>query len=68
MEKKWVKYDYFSYFSEEDEHGVFSRLMVKYFLAEGIACEHCLYVASLDCDANQLVNGFNKLSHMWCYL
>uniref|UniRef100_A0A1B6EFV3 Elongator complex protein 4 n=1 Tax=Clastoptera arizonana TaxID=38151 RepID=A0A1B6EFV3_9HEMI len=41
---------------EEDDNGVFSRLVVKYFLAEGIACEHGLYVASLDCDANQLVS------------
>ncbi|XP_054260100.1 elongator complex protein 4-like [Macrosteles quadrilineatus] len=40
---------------EEDEFGVFSKYLAKYFLAEGIACKHCLYIASIDCDTRQLV-------------
>lgn len=33
---------------EEDVFGTFSKLMLKYFLAEGIACEHPSFLASLD--------------------
>lgn len=33
-------------FSEEDVLGNYSRVMIKYFLAEGVACKHALLVAS----------------------
>lgn len=33
---------------EEDIFGTFSKLMLKYFLAEGVACDHPLFLASRD--------------------
>jgi len=33
-------------FSEEDTFGSYSRLLLKYFLSEGIMCAHALFLAS----------------------
>lgn len=32
--------------TEEDKYGVYSNLLFKYFLAEGVVCGHDLFVAS----------------------
>ncbi|KAE8750173.1 hypothetical protein FOCC_FOCC002979 [Frankliniella occidentalis] len=37
---------------EEDAFGMFSKFILKYFLAEGIACEHPLFLASRDFQPN----------------
>ena len=44
------------FITEEDEHAIFSRLFIKYFLAEGVVCSHGLYVASLDDDPSKIVS------------
>uniref|UniRef100_A0A1B6HED0 Elongator complex protein 4 n=1 Tax=Homalodisca liturata TaxID=320908 RepID=A0A1B6HED0_9HEMI len=41
---------------EEDEFGVFSKYLTKYFLAEGLVNKHCLFIGSLDCDVQQLTH------------
>lgn len=33
-------------FSEEDRYDSYSRMILKYFLAEGVVCRHELFVAS----------------------
>jgi len=33
-------------FTEEDKYGLYSNLLFKYFLAEGVVCGHDLFVAS----------------------
>lgn len=33
-------------FTEEDTYGLYSNLLFKYFLAEGVVCGHDLFVAS----------------------
>jgi elongator complex protein 4 len=47
----------FSSFSEEDKYGTYAKLLVKYFLAEGIVCGHSLVVASQDLNCEALVNS-----------
>lgn len=32
--------------SEEDKYGSYSRMILKYFLAEGVVCGHELFIAS----------------------
>lgn len=34
------------YCAEEDRYGSYARLLLKYFLAEGVMCGHALFVAS----------------------
>ncbi|XP_063233195.1 elongator complex protein 4 [Bacillus rossius redtenbacheri] len=41
---------------EEDKYGHYARLLVKYFLAEGIVCGHSLLVASQDVSPQKLVS------------
>lgn len=36
----------FSSFLEEDRYDSYSRMILKYFLAEGVVCRHELFVAS----------------------
>ena len=36
----------FSLFSEEDRYDSYSRMILKYFLAEGVVCRHELFVAA----------------------
>lgn len=36
----------FSLFPEEDRYDSYSRMLLKYFLAEGVVCGHELFVAS----------------------
>ncbi len=38
--------NYYSLLSEEDVCGSYSRLLLKYFLAEGVMCGHSLLLAS----------------------
>lgn len=33
-------------FSEEDRYDSYSRMLLKYFLAEGVVCRHELFVAA----------------------
>lgn len=41
---------------EEDKYGTYAKLLVKYFLAEGIVCGHSLVVASQDLNCEALVH------------
>jgi hypothetical protein len=44
-----------SFFPEEDKYGTYAKLLIKYFLAEGIVSGHSLIVASQDYDCETLV-------------
>lgn len=35
-----------SFFSEEDRYDSYSRMVLKYFLAEGVVCRHELFVST----------------------
>lgn len=41
---------------EEDVLANYSRILIKYFLAEGVACKHDLFVASADEDPEVIVS------------
>jgi len=43
------------FFPEEDKYGTYAKLLIKYFLAEGIVAGHSLIVASQDYDCKTLV-------------
>lgn len=43
-------------FTEEDVLANYSRVLIKYFLAEGVACKHALFIASADEDAIDVVS------------
>lgn len=45
------------YFSERDKHGTFSKLLMKYYMSEGVAVKHGLFVGSLDCDTDKFVSS-----------
>ena len=42
--------------AEEDTFSSYSRLLLKYFMAEGVMCGHELYLASLIEDTQELLN------------
>ncbi|KAG1678355.1 Elongator complex protein 4 [Nymphon striatum] len=46
---------------EEDSCGKYSKLLLKYFLAEGIVCENDLFIASSDNSPSQLVKELPNL-------
>ena len=48
-------YPFFFFFAEEDKYGTYAKLLIKYFLAEGIVSGHSLIVASQDYDCETLV-------------
>jgi hypothetical protein len=50
-----IKVLYPFFFSEEDKYGTYAKLLIKYFLAEGILSGHSLVVASQDYDCETLV-------------
>jgi elongator complex protein 4 len=43
-------------FPEEDKYGTYAKLLLKYFLAEGIVSSHSLIVASQDSNCENLVS------------
>lgn len=43
-------------FSEEDYLGSYSRVLTKYFLAEGVVCKHDLFIASADENPEEIVS------------
>lgn len=43
-------------FTEEDVLGNYSRVLTKYFLAEGVVCKHDLLIASADEDPHEIVS------------
>lgn len=45
----------YPFFPEEDKYGTYAKLLIKYFLAEGIVSGHSLIVASQDYDCETLV-------------
>jgi hypothetical protein len=45
----------FVFILEEDKYGTYAKLLVRYFLAEGIVCGHSLVVASQDLNCEALV-------------
>jgi len=47
--------DIYPFFPEEDKYGTYAKLLIKYFLAEGIVSGHSLIVASQDYDCETLV-------------
>lgn len=51
----------FFYFSEEDFHGAYSKVMLKYFLAEGIISNHSTLIASQDLNPSQIVSNFHYI-------
>lgn len=57
-------------FSEEDKFNVYSKVLAKYFLAEGIFSKHKTLLASLDDDPQDMVRielnktySQNRLNH-----
>ncbi|KAF2978987.1 hypothetical protein EK904_006659, partial [Melospiza melodia maxima] len=44
-------------FTEEDKYGLYSNLLFKYFLAEGIVCGHDLFVASAKEHPDNILKG-----------
>jgi len=46
----------FAGFAEEDAFGVYSRVLLSYFMAEGIVNGHSVFVASQDRDLDTMVN------------
>jgi len=40
---------------EEDVHNTYGSMMHKYFLAEGAACNHCMFIASADKNLKDIV-------------
>lgn len=50
-------------FTEEDKYGLYSHLLFKYFLAEGIVCGHDLFVAS----AKEHPDNILKVSKIHCF-
>jgi hypothetical protein len=47
---------FFFIFSEEDKYGIYAKLLLKYFLAEGIVSGHSVIVASQDSNCETLVS------------
>lgn len=45
-----------STFLEEDVLGNYSRVLCKYFLAEGVVCNHALFIASADDEPKETVS------------
>lgn len=43
-------------FSEEDFHGSYSKIVLKYFLAEGIVSKHSTLIASQDVNPSNIVS------------
>ena len=43
------------YLTEEDTYSSYSRLMLKYYIAEGVMSQHSVLVASVDPSPIQLV-------------
>lgn len=43
--------------------GNYSRVMTKYFLAEGVVCKHALFVASADEDPQNIVSSNDLFKH-----
>ena len=42
-------------FAEEDKYGSYSHLLLKYFLAEGVMCNHSLFLASADTSTEHIL-------------
>ena len=42
-------------FAEEDIYGSYSRLILKYFLSEGVMCGHSLFLASASEDPEDMI-------------
>lgn len=38
---------FFPFFLEEDRYDSYSRMILKYFLAEGVVCRHELFVSAI---------------------
>ena len=49
------------YFAEEDVYANYSKLMLKYFLAEGAMSKHKLLVASADVSAQTLIEVLKNI-------
>nr|CAD7602429.1 unnamed protein product [Timema genevievae] len=47
---------------EEDTFGIYAKLLLKYFLSEGVMCRHSLLVASQDSDPKKMVKLYIRLS------
>nr|CAD7447103.1 unnamed protein product [Timema bartmani] len=45
---------------EEDTFGIYAKLLLKYFLSEGVMCRHSLLVASQDSDPKKMVKLYIK--------
>nr|CAD7456994.1 unnamed protein product [Timema tahoe] len=46
---------------EEDTFGIYAKLLLKYFLSEGVMCRHSLLVASQDSDPKKMVSELPAL-------
>lgn len=42
-------------FAEEDRYDSYSRMILKYFLAEGVVCRHELFVATAQDDPDEIL-------------
>ena len=60
----------FSLLSEEDAFGSYSRILLKYYLAEGIMCKQSVFLASADVEPENIIkviairDGPNQLNYL----
>ena len=52
-----------SLFAEEDKYGSYGHLLLKYFLAEGVMCNHSLFLASADTSTEHILKVNKYLDH-----
>lgn len=46
---------FFFFFLEEDRYDSYSRMILKYFLAEGVVCRHELFVAAAQDNSDDIL-------------
>lgn len=51
------------FFSEEDRYDSYSRMILKYFLAEGVVCRHELFVAAAQDNPDDILQVWEKVSY-----
>lgn len=59
---------FYSYvFVEEDIHGCYSKVVEKYFIAEGVVSKHSVIVGSQDVDPHLIVFLVDRFLGVLCY-
>lgn len=53
-----------NFFLEEDRFDSYSRMILKYFLAEGVVCRHELFVAAAQDNPDDILQVWGKVSEI----